>query len=316
MDETPIERVAVVATGVIGASWAALFLARGLEVTATDPAPGAEGTLRRAVAAHWPVLEEMGLTPGASPDRLRFVASPEAAVEEAKFVQENGPERLDLKQELFRRLDAVALPDAILASSSSTLRMSEVQALCARHPGRVLLGHPFNPPHLIPLVEVAGGEATDEAAIARAMAFSRRLGKRPIRLRREVTGHVANRLQAALWQEAFHLVKAGVASVEDVDTAISHGPGLRWALLGPFLNLELSGGTGGLGELFHKPLWAATEGMWRELGAVSVDAKLAGEVVQGIGEELAGKDPRTLSLVRDAALLRLLRLKAETEGLP
>jgi 3-hydroxyacyl-CoA dehydrogenase len=315
MNESAIERVAVVATGVIGASWATCFLAAGLEVTATDPASGAEAALRQAVAAHWPAMERLGLTPGASPDRLRFEVSLEAAVEGAQFVQENGPERLDLKRDLFRRLDAATAADAILASSSSTLLMSEVQTACAR-PERVLLGHPFNPPHLIPLVEVVGGRLTSADSVERAMVFYRATGKHPIRLRREVVGHVANRLQAALWQEAFHLVEAGVASVEDIDAAIAHGPGLRWALLGPFLNLHLSGGEGGLGALFGKPLWQATEGLWRELGTTSVTAGLAQQVVAGVQEELAAVGPETIAQRRDELLTTLLRLKAAAKELP
>jgi 3-hydroxyacyl-CoA dehydrogenase len=316
MDPSPVTRVAVIGTGVIGASWAAQFLARGLDVVAWDPAPGAGDALRRAVAAHWPALEAIGLAPGASPDRLRLAATPEAAVEGAPFVQENGPERLDLKRELFARLDAAALPEAILASSSSTLLMSQVQTACAVAPDRVLLGHPFNPPHLIPLVEVVGGALTSEAAIARAMDFYAALGKRPIRLRREITGHVANRLQAALWQEAFHLLREGVAGVEDIDAAIAHGPGLRWALLGPFLNLHLSGGEGGLAALFDKPLWGAVEGMWRELGTVAVDPGLAEAAAAGVAAELAARDPAGMLRQRDAVLLELLRLKAGQPDLP
>jgi 3-hydroxyacyl-CoA dehydrogenase len=312
---TDIKHVAVVATGVIGASWTSCFLANGLDVTATDPAPGAEDALRAAVAAHWPAMERIGLAEGSSPDRLRFAASAEEAVEHADFVQESGPERLDLKRALFARLDAAAAADVILASSSSTLLMSEVQDGCV-HPGRVLLGHPFNPPHLIPLVEVVGGAATSEAAIARAMAFYTAIGKHPIRLHREVRGHVANRLQAALWQEAFHLVAAGVASVADIDAAIAHGPGLRWALLGPFLNLHLSGGAGGIGALFDKPLWRATEAMWGELGHVAVDPALAARVAAGVGDELAAIDPAAMLQQRDAALVALLRLKADSASLP
>jgi carnitine 3-dehydrogenase len=312
MDGTDIGRVAVVATGVIGAAWATYFLARGLDVAATDPAPGAEDALRRAVEAHWPAMEAMGLAPGASPDRLRFAASLEEAVAEAQFVQENGPERLELKRELFYRLDAAAPAEAILATSASTIMASEFQDACARHPDRVVLGHPFNPPHLIPLVEVAGGRVTSKEAVERALAFYRAVGKHPIHLRKEVRGHVANRLQGALWQEAFHLVQAGVASVEDVDAAIAHGPGLRWALLGPFLNLHLSGGEGGIGALFGKPLWQATEGMWRDLGSVSVDAELGRKVAGGVAEELAAHGGReAVERRRDEALLALLRLKAE-----
>jgi carnitine 3-dehydrogenase len=313
-DGPAVERAAVVATGVIGASWATVFLARGLHVTATDPAPGAEDALRRTVEAQWPAMEAMGgIAPGAAPDRrLRFVPSPAEAVADAEFVQENGPERLDLKRDLFRLLDEAAPAEAILSTSSSTITVSEIQDACARHPGRVVLGHPFNPPHLVPLVEVAGGGATSAEAVERAMAFYRALGKHPIHLRREVRGHVANRLQAALWQEAFHLVAAGVASVEDVDAAIAHGPGLRWALLGPFLNLHLSGGAGGIGELFGKPLWQATEGMWRDLGTVSVDAELGRKVVDGVAEELAALGGREhVTRRRDAALLALLRVKAD-----
>ena len=310
-----VERVAVVGTGVIGASWAALFLARGLDVNAWDPAPGAEAALRRAVAAHWPALEAMRPAPGASPDRLRVCATAEEAVVQAGFVQENGPERLDLKRELFARLDRAAPPDAVLASSSSTLTASEFQDACAR-PERVVLGHPFNPPHLIPLVEVVGGGRTSAEAVERAMAFYAALGKHPIHLKREVRGHIANRLQAALWQEAFHLVREGVASVADVDAAIAHGPGLRWALLGPFLNLHLSGGEGGIGALFDKPLWQATEGLWRELGAVHVDAGLGDRVAGGVAAALAGRDRDRVVRRRDEALLALLRLKAGQDGLP
>ncbi|UFN47183.1 3-hydroxyacyl-CoA dehydrogenase NAD-binding domain-containing protein [Roseomonas sp. OT10] len=308
-------RVAVIGTGVIGASWAALFLARGLEVDAWDPAPGAAEALRAAVAAHWPVLEAIGLAPGASPDRLRLWPSPEEAVAAAGFVQENGPERLELKRDLFRRLDAAAPAATVLASSSSTLMASTFQDACARHPERVVLGHPFNPPHLIPLVEVAGGRLTAEAAVTGAMAFYAGLGKRPIRLRKEVLGHVANRLQAALWQEAFHLVREGVASVADVDAAIAHGPGLRWALLGPFLNLHLSGGAGGIAHLLDH-LGPPTEAMWRDLGQVEITPGLRGAVVRGVDDELATVGPEAMLRQRDDILARLLALKARAPDLP
>src|SRR6202046_1186618 len=243
----PITRVAIVGAGVIGASWATAFLARGIDVVASDPAPGAEEELRKTVEAQWPAMQQIGLSPAASPERLRFVASPEDAVADAGFVQESGPERLHIKRDLFRRLDEAAPPDALLATSTSTITISEFQDACTRHPERVVLGHPFNPPHLIPLVEVGGGKQTALDTIERALNFYRAMGKHPIHLRREITGHVANRLQAALWREAFNLVKAGVASVADVDAAIAHGPGLRWSPLRPFMNLHLSGGVGGAG---------------------------------------------------------------------
>jgi carnitine 3-dehydrogenase len=307
IEAQPIRRAAVIGTGIIGASWATCFLAHGLDVTAFDPRDGAETSLRETIAAQWPAMQAIGLAPDASPERLKFVASPEEAAAEAHFVQENTPERLETKREMFRRLDAVAPGTAILASSSSTLMASEFQDACGRHPERVVLGHPFNPPHLIPLVEVGGGKATSAQAIERALRFYRAIGKHPIHLRKEVRGHIANRLQAALWQEAFHLVASGVASVADVDAAISEGPGLRWALFGPFLNLHLAGGPPGIGELFDKPLWQATEAIWRDLGRVSVDAELASRVAK----ELDTREMGNVLRQRDAALLMLLRLRAE-----
>ena len=309
-----IQSAAIIGTGVIGASWATAFLARGMDVVAADPASGAEQALRGTVAAQWTAMQQIGLSPGASLERLRFAASPEDAVAEVDFIQENGPERLDVKRDLFRRLDEAAPTSSLLATSTSTITISEFQDACTRHPERVVLGHPFNPPHLIPLVEVGGGKFTSDDAIERALAFYRAIGKHPIRLRRECKGHVANRLQAALWQEAFHLVSSGVASVADVDAAIAHGPGLRWSLLGPFLNLHLSGGPGGIGELFDKPLWQATEGMWRDLGNVSVNPDLGKRVVSGITEEIAERDPVELVRQRDDVLIKLLKLKAATGG--
>ena len=269
---TSVRRVAVVGTGVIGASWAAWFLAQGLDVDATDPSPGAEARLREAVAQHWPTLERFGLAQGASMERLRFHASLEDALRDADFVQENGPERLDFKIDLFRRMDAAAPLHAILASSSSGLTVSGMQSGCA-HPDRVVLGHPFNPPHLIPLVEVIGGERTSADAVERAMAFYAAIGKRPIHVKREVKGHIANRLQAALWREAFHLVDQGVASVADIDTAISQGPGLRWAVMGPFMNLHLSGGAGGIAHVLAH-LGGPIEDWWKDLGSPLMTAQL------------------------------------------
>lgn len=204
------------------------------------------------MASHWPALERFGLAAGASVERLAFAASPEDAVGAADFVQESGPERADTKQQLFAQLDSAAPQSTLLASSSSGLAPTAIQAHCA-HPERVLVGHPFNPPHLVPLVEVVGGERTDPGAIDRAMAFYSALGKHPIQVEQEIPGHVANRLQAALWREDFHPLERGVASIADIDAAIACGPGLRWGLLGPFLNLHLSGGAGGLRHVLETP---------------------------------------------------------------
>ncbi|SFO60878.1 3-hydroxyacyl-CoA dehydrogenase [Variovorax sp. PDC80] len=305
-----VRRVAVVGTGVIGASWTAYFLAQGLDANATDPSPGAEERLRQAVAQHWPTLERFGLAAGASVDRLRFHDSLEDAVSVADFVQENGPERMDFKIELFRRMDAAAPPDAILASSSSGLAISGVQSGCA-HPQRVVLGHPFNPPHLIPLVEVIGGERTSADTIERTLAFYAAIGKRPIHVKREVKGHIANRLQAALWREAFHLVEQGVASVADIDTAIAHGPGLRWAVMGPFMNLHLSGGAGGIAHVLAH-LGGPIEDWWKDLGAPSMTPALQARVSEGVAQELGTRRTDELEAARDTLLLNLIRAKADT----
>jgi len=304
-----VQRVAVVGTGVIGASWAAHFLAHGLDVVATDPTPGAEQRLRSDVAAIWPTLTPAA---GGSPERLAFTPDPAEAVADADFVQENGPEREDVKHQLFAVLDAAARPEVVLASSSSGMLPSVIARGCPRHPERVVIGHPFNPPHLIPLVEVVPGEKTSEQAVEAALTFYSAVGKKPIRLRQELPGHVANRLQAALWQEAYSLVERGVATVADIDTAIAQGPGLRWAVLGPFANQHLSGGPGGIAHVLEH-LGPPTERWWRDLGQVTLTPELIAKLVAGVDEELAGVDPAELVARRDAVLTALLAAKARTD---
>jgi carnitine 3-dehydrogenase len=308
---TGIRRVAVVSTGVIGASWAAHFLAHGLDVVATDPAPGAEERLRADVATHWPVLERTGLADGASPRRLSFTVDPAEAVADADFVQENGPEREEVKHSLLAVLDAAARPEVVIASSSSGLLPSVIARGAPKHPERVLVGHPFNPPHLIPLVEVVPGERTSEEAVRTAMAFYTAVGKRPIRVRQEVPGHIANRLQAALWQEAYSLVERGVATVADIDTAISQGPGLRWAILGPFLNQHLSGGAGGIAHILEH-LGPPTEKWWRDLRSVTLTPELTARLIGGVDDELDGVDVAELAARRDAVLTTLIDAKERT----
>lgn len=310
-----VARVAVVGTGVIGVSWTALFLAHGLDVSATDPAPGAEARLREGVRAHWPALQRLGLAGDASVNRLTFTPDLTEAVAEVEFVQESGPEREDLKQQLFRDLDAAAAPSVLLASSSSGLLPSRIQEFCEHHPERVLIGHPFNPPHLVPLVEVVGGEQTSDSAIERAIGFYTAMGRRPIRLRRELPGYIANRLQAALWREAYSLVERGVATVTDIDTAISQGPGLRWALLGPFVNQHLSGGAGGLAHVLEH-LGPSTEALWADLGTPRMTPELAAALVAGVEEELASVDSAAMMVERDSLLIELLSAKAAADALP
>jgi len=232
MSNKPIRRVAIIGTGVIGASWTALFLAKGLEVTATDVAPNAEAALRRFVEAAWPALKRLGLAPGASQSNLKFTAALAEAVKGADLVQENGPERIDFKKKLYGQLDELLPPDVIIASSSSGLTMSEIQSGAASHPERCVIAHPFNPPHLVPLVEIVGGAKTSEVTIRRAAEFYTSIGQRTVRLNKEMPGHVANRLQAALAREVYYLVAEGVVSAADVDTACPGGrvcAGASWA---------------------------------------------------------------------------------------
>ena len=302
MQQRDIRRVAVIGAGTIGASWAAYFLARGLEVRASDPAPEAETTLRRFVDDAWPVLARLAPIPAAAPHQaLTFCADPETAAAGVDFVQENAPEREPVKRALLARLDAVVPPEVVIASSSSGLLITRLQADCA-HPERCLIGHPFNPPHLIPLVEVVGGERTAPAAIERALAFYAAIGKRPNHIRREFAGHVANRLQAALWREAVHLVAAGV------DAAISEGPGLRWALMGPHLTFHLAGGTGGMAH-FLEQLGPPLESWWDNLGSPRLTPEIGQALATGVRAEAGGRDIAALAAERDRFLVDLLALK-------
>ncbi|MEX3840073.1 3-hydroxyacyl-CoA dehydrogenase NAD-binding domain-containing protein [Paraburkholderia sp. BR10882] len=303
-----IERVTIIGTGVIGASWAALFLAKGLDVVATDIAPDAKQKLDEFIAAAWPALEELGLTPGASPSKLQFTANFEEAIAGSDLVQENGPERIDFKKDLYRRLDEALAPEAIIASSSSGLTMSEIQSACPNHPERCVIGHPFNPPHLIPLVEIVGGAKTSEETIDRVSAFYRGLGKRTIRLHKEIPGHVANRLQAALFREVVYLIAEGVVSVGDADVAVSWGPGLRWGIMGPSLLYHLGGGQGGI-EHFFEQFTGPLTAWWHVLGTPELTADVRETIIKGVHEEVQSRSLHELATYRDEVLMGLLRLR-------
>lgn len=295
--------VAVVGAGSIGGSWVALALAHGLAVRASDPAPGAEERLRAAVHSH---LEALVDDPEEQLTGLVFTADLATAAADADLVLEAGPERVDLKRELFAALDAAAAPDVLLASSSSGFGPSAFQDAC-RHPERVVVTHPFNPPHLVPLVEVVGGRLTSEDAVEAAMAVMTRLGRRPVRVRAELPGHVVNRLQAALWREAYDLVGRGAISVADLDAAVASGPGLRWALLGPIATQHLSGGPDGLAHVLEH-LGPPMVDWWADLGAPDLTPDLVGTLVDGVRDELGGREQAVLA-ARDRALRELLATK-------
>src|ERR1700755_2131133 len=248
--DKPIRRIAIVGTGVIGARWAAEFVQRLLDVVATDPAPKAEANLREYINEAWKDLTSIGLSKGASRDRLSFTTDMKEALSKADFVQENGPERPDFKMKLFAEMDAAAPVDSIIASSSSGITPSVMQSK-AKRPERILVGHPFNPPHIIPLVEVVGGTKTSPEAIQQAISFYASIGKKPIHLHKELPGHVGNLLQGALHKEIMDPIEEGVVSVSDADDAVSDGSGWRWAVMGPSLQWHLGGGPGGINRFME-----------------------------------------------------------------
>ena len=307
-----IQKIAIVGTGVIGASWAALFLARGLNVVATDPAPNAEANLRRYIDAAWKDLSVIGLSPNASRDRLGFTLDMKEALAGADFVQENGPERQDFKIKLFADMDAATPPDSIIASSSSGLTMSVMQSAC-KHPERCVIGHPFNPPHVIPLVEVVAGAQTSTEAVERAIAFYTSIGKKPIHLRKEVVGHVANRLQAALYREVVYLIEQGVLDVADADAAVCWGPGLRWGVMGPNLLFHLGGGQGGIRH-FMEHLSGPVSNWWKDLGTITAfSPEIKQTIIDGVVEEAGNRSISELERERDTMLLDLLATRARGE---
>jgi 3-hydroxyacyl-CoA dehydrogenase len=303
------KRVSVIGAGTIGASWAAYFLARGYEVAATDPSPNGEAFARRFIDNAWPTLQKLGLVvDSADAKRLTFHRDATSAVKGAEFVQENGPEREDLKIELFAEIDAAVAADTVIASSSSGLLISRVTAKC-QHPERCVIGHPFNPPHLIPLVEVVGGAKTSAAAIEKAMTFYRDSGKHPIHIKKEVRGHVANRLQVALWREAVHLVAEGVVSVADADAAIAYGPGLRWALMGPHLTFHLAGGEGGMPH-FMEHLAGPIQTWMDDLGSTRLDPPVQKMIIDGVAKEAGARSIADLQKWRDRKLIDILKVSA------
>jgi 3-hydroxyacyl-CoA dehydrogenase len=303
-----VHRIAIVGTGVIGASWAAYYLARGFDVVATDPGPQAEGNLRKYVDDAWPLLVQVGLSPGASRDRLTFSPDMNRALAEADWVQENAPERPDFKIKLFAQMDEATPPNSIIASSSSGITMDVIQSGCKR-PERCVIGHPFNPPHVVPLVEVVGGAKTSEATIERAMAFYAAVGKKAVRLHKALPGHVANRFQAALYREVLYLVQQGVLSVADADVAVCYGPGIRWGVMGPSLQWHVGGGQGGI-QHFMDHLMGPLEGMMKTLGTPEITPQLKQTVVDAVLKEAGGRSVEQLAREENSVLSGLLKLRS------
>jgi 3-hydroxyacyl-CoA dehydrogenase len=316
-DTKPIRHIAIIGTGVIGASWTALFLAKGLQVVATDIAPNAEAALRKFVETAWPALQRLGLAPGASQSNLKFTAAVAQAVSGVDLVQENGPERIDFKQKLYGQLDELLPPDVIVASSSSGLKMSDIQLGAKSHPERCVIAHPFNPPHLIPLTEIVGGAKTSEETIRRAAEFYTSIGQRTVRLNKEMPGHVANRLQGALAREVYYLVAEGVVSAADVDTALCWGPGLRWGVMGNMMLNHLGGGPGGI-EHFFQQFTGPMTAWWKTLGSPALTPQVQKKLIDSVHAEVGSRTIEELEAERDEMLLGLLEIRkgAKTAAKP
>ena len=307
-----MKTIGIIGTGVIGAGWAARCLAHGLDVVAWDPAPGAEQALRGKIANAWPALARQGLAEGSDPARLRFVATCEEAASAADFIQESAPEEENLKRALLARVDAAARPDVLIASSSSGLLPTKFQADC-KHPGRVLVGHPFNPVYLLPLVEVLGGEATNPASLDAATVFYRSIGMRPLRVRTEIPGYISDRLQEALWREILHMVAEGVATTDELDDAIRFGPGLRWAFMGTNLLFHMAGGDAGMRHMLQQ-FGPALKLPWTKLVAPELTEELIDRMVEGTMKQAGGRSVAEQERYRDDALISIMQTVAEVKA--
>lgn len=307
-----VKRIGIVGTGVIGCGWVAHFLARGLDVVAYDPHAQAEQRLRTAVSNAWPALEQLGLAEGASPARLSFTVSIEEALSEADFIQESTPENRDIKEKVMASIEDASRPDVVIASSTSGFLPSELQASC-RHPERVVVGHPFNPVYLMPLVEVVGGQQTSSDIVEWSMDFYQCVGKQPVHCRNETPAHLANRLQEAVLREMLHLVAEGIATTGELDAVLSGGPGLRWALMGAGLTFFLSsGGATNMRQLLD--WWGPDlQPNLSKMMPPAITEELIERMSAGIKAQAAGRNVQELERIRDEFLVGVLNLRANIE---
>lgn len=301
---TDVQRVAVIGAGVIGGGWAAHFLRNGMQVKIWDPADDAEEKFRERLTAVWPLLERLGLHANASPDNVSFTETLEEAVADAQFIQENTPERLPIKIATLKAIDAACPPDSIIASSTSGYLMSEM-AVDVQHPERCTVAHPFNPPYLMPVVEVVASPDTSPEAHDWAVDFYRATGKQPLKLTKEVPGFVADRIMEAVWREILHMIDNDMATVEEIDMAVRYGPGIRWAMMGPLTVLHLGGGEGGMAHLIHQ-FGPSLQAPWTFLEAPELTDELAQKVIDGCDRLTEGASIRELEAERDDLLIRMI----------
>lgn len=317
-DKTPSDileryaKVAIIGAGVIGASWTAVFLAHGLTVVVNDPREDVEAVVEEYLRKATPTLEALGLKTTDLARKLRFEADLDRAVSDVDLVQENGPERVEFKQDLWARIEQHVPKHALLLSSSSAKTATE-QSLKMKNPSRLLVGHPFNAPHLIPLVEIVPGEQTEPSAVADAVAFYTAVGKVPRVLRKEIQGFVANRLQRAIFRECCHLVLEGVVTVDELDDIVTSSIGLRWAADGPFRSFHLGGGPGGFVSFFRQ-FAPGMEAAWKSQAAVTLDAKSQQTIIDQAQASFAAIPPEKLEGERDAKQLAILKALASLKA--
>ncbi|MDN6124291.1 MAG: 3-hydroxyacyl-CoA dehydrogenase NAD-binding domain-containing protein [Brevibacterium sp.] len=307
-----ITTVTCIGAGTIGGGWAAYFLAQGFTVRVWDPAPDAGEKLTRLIDAAWPALPQLDMGEGADKDAWTVQTDLDEAEDATGLVQESAPENLELKRGLLASIDAVCEENVVIGSSTSGYSMTEM-ALEAEHPERLVVGHPFNPPYLIPLVEVVGGESTAVETVDWAAEFYTRIGKSVIRMDHEVPGFIANRLQEAQWREALHMIDQGEATVEQIDRSITDGPGLRWAFQGPMLTFHLAGGEGGMAHMLDH-FGPSLKSPWTRLEAPELTQSLRDDVVAGCDTASGDKTIPGLIAQRDAGIIALRRLTVDLGG--
>ena len=303
-DPKSVTRVTTLGAGPIGGGWAAHFLARGYDVTAYIHSEAETAALMSVINTGWISLQALGLSPGASLDRLRITTDLADAVKDAQFIQESAPERLDIKQALYKRLGELAPRDCVIASSTSGLMMTQIQADCPS-PQRTVIGHPFNPPYLLSLVEVVGGKATEPEAVAWAVAFYEIAGKAPLAMKKEIPGFVATRLQEALWREALHMVANGEATPADIDNALMNGPAARMAVQGQCMAFHVACGEGGMATNLDQ-FGPALKWPWTRLEAPELTQELRDRMVDGCNEIAAGRHFEAMAASRDREIVAVL----------
>ncbi len=312
MRTTPeaVHTVGIIGAGVIGGGWALHFLRLGKTVLVYDPSESAGEHLRETAQNTWPTLKRIGLAPGACLENLHLVSSLEA-LNEAEMVQENAPEDLEKKQALYQELDTALDWDVPVVSSTSGFAMTDMQKNC-RSAARTCVGHPFNPPYIVPFVEVVGGEKTDPETVRWTEAFYTASEKKVIAMQRELPGFIANRLQEALWREALHMVAEGEATPEEIDASIVYGPGLRWAFHGPCMTFHLAGGEGGMAHMLEH-FEPALKEPWTRLEAPELSDTLRERMVQGCERQTAGRSIAEVVQERDECLIRVMQALQEIQ---